>query len=137
MGDFGEKKTYILNIDNKVNVKFVHYRHYDPFEKPVVKGIDVFYKRIKEYIIEKYKTRLQRMKADKSEPIFILADCFDRKETLLNDKQLEQLNELGKKHKIIVAVDSINKKYKNLLQIDRKYENTFWLGKAIYDKFIK
>ena len=67
-----KEKFYKIVIDNKVNVYYVHYLYDKNATTPIKKTpIDIVYNRIDEYIIEKYKTRLERMK---EKPIFIVTD---------------------------------------------------------------
>lgn len=64
---------YKIVIDGKVDVYYPHYRFDKNCKKPIIgkSGIDVYYEKIDEYIVEKYRTRLKRMKG---EPVFVVND---------------------------------------------------------------
>ena len=62
---------YMLVVDNKIKIYYTHYIKDDRYDTPVVNDVDVFYKDIEQYIIDKYTNRLQRMS---SNPVFIILD---------------------------------------------------------------
>ena len=65
-------KFYKVVIDEKVNVYYVHYLYDRNATKPRKKSrVDLVYNKMDEYIIEKYKTRLERMSG---KPLFIVTD---------------------------------------------------------------
>lgn len=60
-----------INIDNKIDLKFVH-ALFDPnASKPTIDVWKIRYNRIWEYLLDKYIIRLQRMFNEHTEPIFI------------------------------------------------------------------
>lgn len=131
--------NFSLIIDGKVKIQYVHYKFNANCNKPTTKYIDVFYNKIWEFIVSKYILRLDRMKKDKSRPIFIFANWFDKPETLLTYKQLQELDSL-KNNNIICAVDKIYPEFKYIKQITREHSKKIWnpgLAKKIYDKFLK
>lgn len=62
----GLSNNFQLLIDCKYHLKFIHYNFEASADTPYIKGVDVYYNRIWEYIVEKYITRLKRMKAQKT-----------------------------------------------------------------------
>ena len=66
---------YMLVVDNKIKIYYTHYIKDDRYDTPVVNDVDVFYKDIEQYIIDKYTSRLQRMS---SNPVFIILDEIPR-----------------------------------------------------------
>lgn len=90
---------FSILIDNLVKIQYVHY-HFDKNRSNcVIKGHDVFYNKIWEYIIEKYETRLQRMNKNEY-PLFILCNG----KTLFKDciYTEEQFKELEKYENVYV-----------------------------------
>ena len=131
--------NFSLIIDKKIKIQYVHYKFNAKCNKPITKYIDVYYNKIWEFIVNKYESRLARMKAENSKPIFIFANWFDKPETILSYSQLKLLNDLNKDN-IIVAVDKIYPEFTNLKQIIREHNKKIWnpgLAKKIYDKFLK
>lgn len=76
--------TFILNVDNQVDIHYVHYI-FNPLAKTMITASNEHtpisewhshreYCRIWEYIIDRYLSRVRRMIANKEEPIFLLRD---------------------------------------------------------------
>lgn len=135
------KKTqdwkFYLMIENKIKIQCIHYKFDKTYSTPTIKGIDVFYNKIWEYIVEKYEERLSRMY--KEQPIFMLTNWWDRTETDLTYDRLKLLNDLHKDN-IICAVDKIYPEFQYIKQIERKMpgdKGNGELGKRVYDKFLK
>lgn len=68
--------TFYIRIDNKINIYFNHYK-FNKDDNILRKakshfGIDVYYNKIWEYIIEKYDKHINKMFNNFSNPIFIL-----------------------------------------------------------------
>jgi len=68
---YGDWKFKIL-IDNKAEYRCLHYHFDKNTNKPTVRGCDVFYNKIWEYIQEKYETRLERMLKLNENPTFVI-----------------------------------------------------------------
>jgi hypothetical protein len=133
-------KTNILNIDNKIYPFYRHYVQDNKYKIPTqMKGnasLDIHYYKIKEYCIQKYKTRLQRFLKIKYLPIFVL----NHKSTLsefgygITDNDCLDFLELDIPYeKILVTTNKnfINKKYKNTQIIYKNSENTCDIAKKI------
>lgn len=96
---------YKIVVDEKVNVYYPHYK-YDPAAKtPTVRqkdGIDIYYKDIEKYIVDKYTTRLQRMH---NKPLFVITD----REFVVNKKfnftRNDLLQYINKNDCLIVTAD--------------------------------
>ena len=79
-------KTTNVNIDNKINLHYLHYRLSDDDLKR--EGINVFSKNIIEYTKEKYIIRLNRKPIDK--PVFLysfsgIKEDFEHYDDFLNE----------------------------------------------------
>jgi len=68
-----------IEIDGKVKVQYVHYMYDERYDAPTnIEGsADILYKKIDEYVEQKYIERLKRMQDKQEEPIFIFADSFE------------------------------------------------------------
>lgn len=131
--------NFSIIIDDNVKVQYVHYKFSPKCPKPTTKYIDVYYDRIWEFIVDKYESRLARMKQSKEPPLFLFANWFNKTETLLSYQQLNLLNSLNRDN-IIVAVDKICPEFVHLKQVTRDTNKKIWnpgLAKKIYDQFIK
>lgn len=64
--------TYILNIDNLINLQYIHYKQNDLFITPVIKYNNVCVKDAKQYVIDKYMLRVEKMLNKKEPPIFVV-----------------------------------------------------------------
>lgn len=100
-----DKEGYKIVIDNSVNVYYPHYK-YSSFEKTPVKkakdGIDVYYNKINEYIVEKYRTRLARMCG---KPLFIVTDRDFIVNKQFNFKRSDLLKYIDKEDCLVVTAD--------------------------------
>ena len=124
--------NFRIIIENKITIKYVHYKFDKNANHPYKKDIDVFSNKIWEYIVDKYLKRIARMIKTREKPIFIFADRWNRKDTSLNQKRLELLNELKQ--------DNIIAKFKYLKQIKRnpvKNHHNDILAKEIFNNFFK
>lgn len=91
------KNTYTLTIDNDVDIYYIHY-HFNPLRTtPKKVNNDISMNNIWEYIIEKYKIRLQRMITNGEMPSFLILQnnsCGTTQEfiKLYNDFPTSQYN---------------------------------------------
>ena len=67
-------RNYKIIIDNKVEIFYIHYQFNEAQSTIYDTGVDVFYNRIWEYVIEKYISRVKRMGELKVPPSFLLCD---------------------------------------------------------------
>ena len=135
-----ENWNFSIIIDKSVKIKYVHYHFNKNYKMITKKGMEVYYNKIWEYIVQKYEDRISRMLANKDKPIFVFADWWDRpNDTLLSYDKLKILNEL-KMDNIIVAVDKFYPEFSNLKQIERKMpgdKGNGELGRRIFNKFLR
>lgn len=97
------KTDYKLTIDGKIRVIYVHYKYDKNANTPTKKTkIDVFYNKIEDYIIEKYETRLSRMKEP---PLFIVTDREFPTKPECNFKREDLMKYVGKEDCIVVTCD--------------------------------
>lgn len=132
------KWNFTLLVDNNIRIQCIHYKFDKTALRPVVRGIDVFYNKIWEYIVEKYEARVHRM-FNSPPPIFMFTNWWDRDETNLTYDRLILLNDLQNDN-IICAVDTIYPEFKYIKQIERKMpgdKGNGELGRRVYDKFLK
>lgn len=70
--DVSRRKSYYISVDNKFNICYVHYRQSTTHSKPCVQGVDVYYNKIWEYVVDKYRDRVSRMQLNNERPVFYL-----------------------------------------------------------------
>ena len=115
------KNTYVLTVDNEIQIHYVHYK-FDPTATHLVvnrddyqrshaeisrsnRGGDVYYCRIWEYIYDKYKERVARMLELNEPPMFLIKD-----ELYMNPDQsvLRKIAECSSPYKRIVITANTN-----------------------------
>ena len=70
-----DKWNFSILIDEKVKIQYVHYKFNPNCKTPILDNIgSIHYYKIWEYIIQKYKERLNRMLENKEEPIFCICN---------------------------------------------------------------
>lgn len=67
-----DKWNLSIIIDGNVKVQYIHYHFDRNCSSPKVRGNDVYYNKIWEFCVDKYKSRVKRMLDTHEEPIFIL-----------------------------------------------------------------
>lgn len=68
-----EHKSVLITLEGGIEVHYIHHL-YDPnVQIEEKKGIDIYSNKILNYCVNKYYTRLDRMKRTKEEPIFVYA----------------------------------------------------------------
>lgn len=115
-GWFLLRDSYVLNIDGKVDVNYVHYK-----DIGTVIGSqknDLLLENPKEYIIQKYKERLERWKKD--ETVFVLSAINSDKYT---DEQLDHISEITTQRLVILARQTVHPKSELVEYIHSKHEN--------------
>lgn len=88
-----ENWNFSILIDKKVKIQYVHYK-FSPDDKiPRKDGVDIYYSRIWEYIVEKYEKRIKRMLDRNEAPLFCICN-FNTiyKDAIYTDEQLEELS---------------------------------------------
>jgi len=133
--------SFSIVVEDKIELKYIHYKFDKNANEILHKDIDVYYNRIWEYIVDKYDKRVNVMLNNTSNPLFIFANGWNPPETILTYNQLNILNDL-KKDNIICAVDKIYPEFTNIKQTLRntgtaKYGANPRLAKKIYDEFLK
>lgn len=114
------KETFFIFIDSKIKIYYTHYIKNNNYDVPTKQmrdedDVNILYKNIENYIIEKYTTRLKRMDL-KQEPIFILND----KSNLTIDK-IKEFIDLNTNYKIILNLQ--RKKYIQLVDYCKGHNN--------------
>lgn len=100
-----ENWNFYIIIDEKIKVKFIHYKFSKQHSTILRKGLDVFYNKIWTYIVEKYETRLKRMLEKKEEPIFIIGSSYDKSFGAVDENDIKKLSKLKTNYKIIITSD--------------------------------
>lgn len=99
-----ERGDYKIVIDEKVNVYYVHYKYDANATTPIKKsGIDVYYNKIEDYILEKYNKRLERMK---DKPVFVVTDREFSTKQWCNFKSEDLKKYVNKLDCIVVTCDT-------------------------------
>lgn len=132
--------TYAIIIDNLITVRYIHYRYDETKTVPEVKGVDIYYNKIDEYVKEKYLTRLKLIKEN---PIFIVGSII--KAQLYTEAQIRNICELNSPYKIIIANNNIDlsKEFPKVLFYKYKQPIETYgilndlLGKELFSKYNK
>ena len=127
------KNDYVIVIDDKIKVYYIHYR-YDKNAKVPTKrirnGVDIYYDKIEDYILEKYKTRLERMKNGPVKPIYIVSDREFVVNKEFNFQRKDLVKYVGKEDCIVVTVDKTIKG-NNVVYVARKTMEPLDIAKII------
>lgn len=99
------KWNFSIIIENKIKIQYVHYKFDKNATKIKIVKADVFYNKIWEYIVEKYKERLKRMN---EKPIFIIASIH--KYHYYTEPEIYKICELCRKknYKLVIANNNID-----------------------------
>lgn len=129
-----DKWNFSIIIDNHIKVNYIHYRFDKNALSPIVKGTEVFYCKIWEYIIEKYETRIKRMLKLNEEPIFILANIHDYE---INHYTIEEQNKIIElnKYKTIIAFSKNTKMTSDNSEVIN-YNTVYKINGALPGEFI-
>ena len=132
--------NFSIIIDKQIKVDYPHYRYdetatelryYDEDNQ----NRNVYSNKIDEYIIEKYKERVERMINKNENPTFLLATCYDCDITYFDHHYdinwLNEIDNLSNKYKIILVSKYFT--FKNKKCYTYKYsENNIELANEIY-----
>lgn len=122
--------NFSIIIDSLVKVQYVHYK-FDATCKVLTHSNtisqELYWDHIWEYIVEKYKTRLKRMKERNEKPLFLIGNLNTTyRSSVFTD---EQINYLSKYNNVIITKDidkfplryalknASEETYKNLMNI--------------------
>lgn len=132
--------TNVINIDDKIKPYYRHYVYNSLYKVPTQlknkSSLDVYYYKIEEYCLQKYKNRLKRFLKNKSKPIFIL----NQKQTLselgygiTDDNCLNFLKLKTQYVKILITQNKkfLSKNYKNTYIVLKTSENTCDIAKQV------
>lgn len=122
-----EKWQFSIVIDDQVHVKYVHY-HFSQFDYKVrVVGVDLFYNKIWEYIVEKYEKRLSRMKSD---PIFIIGTTYPDDFYTLDE--IRRICSIDTKYKIVICNNHIKLNTNHIFLDTNLFKDNVQLAKDIW-----
>lgn len=130
-------KTTNVNIDNKINLHYLHYRLSNDDLKR--EGINVFSKNIIEYTKEKYIVRLNRKSTE--EPIFLYSFSGIKEDFENYDDFLKEILEITDKKIIILIHPNKIKNYIipsniKIIEINMNKEmSVFTIGKELINKY--
>lgn len=92
-----------LIIDGRVKVLFPHYNYDKNCDTPTKKtNIDIFYNKISDYVLEKYRVRLERMHGA---PLFIVSDREFPKRPQYNFNKEDLEKYVGKPNCVVAVFD--------------------------------
>lgn len=102
--EIGKDKSSIkITIDGKVSVLYPHYKYSRDCQNPTKKSeIDIFYNKIDEFVVEKYRTRLKRMVGN---PLFIVTDREFPELTQYNFSKNDLMKYVGRKDCVVAVYD--------------------------------
>ena len=130
------KNDNVIIIDDKVKVYYVHYRYDKNTHEPtrrIKDGVDIYYDKINDYILEKYQTRLARMKEQGIKPIFIVTDREFVANKNLNMYRKHLINYVNKDDCIVVTVDKTIKG-NNVIYVAKKTLDPTTIADIILNK---
>ena len=116
---FNEKdnknKFYIL-VDNKIKLHFTHHIYSQKYTKPTYIDADCYYNKMEDYILTKYKQRIEVMKKENSKPNFLILTDRERNTFTIND--VNDVININTDYKIIIcSPNEIKTTNKNILTI--------------------
>lgn len=129
-----DKWNFSIIIDNHIKVNYIHYKFDKNALFPIVKGTEVFYCKIWEYIVEKYETRIKRMLKYNEEPIFILANIHDYEINYYTIEEQNKIIELNK-YKTIIAFSKNTKMTSDNSEVIN-YNTVYKINGALPGEFI-
>lgn len=101
-------RNYYLLIDNKIKVYYTHYQYDSVASEITIRGMDVYYNKIEDYIINTYKKRLSRTAGIFKNPVVILQNQYNAYDSILTDL----INYCqAKKYKLLLFTNNYNKPY--------------------------
>lgn len=109
---------FAVEVDNKFDIVYTHY-HYKNVDK-TVHNVDVYYRDIKKYIIEKYLDRTNRMLSLHEDPEFFIISYTKYKYNYTYDKTvkiIDLIKDLGFKCTIITQYYSLLDKSTDKIKI--------------------
>lgn len=108
-----KQNGYQIIVDNKVKVKYTHYIQDDRYKEPTTIEVDVHYNDIAKYILDKFKSRLERMKSVSERPTFILdASATSKAIAQYSEAQVQKFADMKIPYnKFLVIPPSYNIKY--------------------------
>ena len=120
--------NFWIEIDNQVNVKYVHY-HFSPQDYVIRRyNVDVFYNRIWEYITNCYDKRLARMKDN---PIFIIATSYPH--DFYSESDIKKICSIDTPYDIVICNNHISLETSKHIFLDTTLiENNEQLAKDIW-----
>lgn len=102
------RNDYVVVVDEKIRIFYIHYRYDEKCKTPTQRikdGVDVYYNKIEDYILEKYNKRLERMLNKPIKPIFIVSDREFVVNKNFNFPRNELVKYVNKEDCIVVTVD--------------------------------
>lgn len=94
--------SHIL-IDNQIDFFYQHYKYDKNYETPTKNGIDIFYKKIYQYIFEKYFERLQRMDKNDKKTYILHQQITQNEYQITDDECLDFINTKTTHQKILAT----------------------------------
>lgn len=107
------KGVKYISVDRKFVIKYVHYAYDKNAHEKTIKdnhgSVTIYWDKIDDYIIEKYKIRTERMIRNGDKPIFIIGNFF--KDQYIN---FEDAKEIASKSKYKIIFISDDEKFNEL-----------------------
>lgn len=107
-----ENNVFSILIDDKVKVKYIHYKKDKNINGIKFEAFDVLSNNIEKYIIEKYESRVKKMLSKKEKPIFLIAAGYTQ-EYYYSEKELKSIIDINSPYKIIISYDKCKIKSTN------------------------
>ena len=132
-----DKWNLSIIIDGNVKVQYIHYHFDRNCVSPKVRGNDVYYNKIWEFCVDKYKSRVKRMLETDEEPIFILVwpNQAKSKRGYYTRDQIDTLTQ--SKYRVITSFDYsddvIVDNFQSIHQPKKFIDNGLPFAKYIYE----
>ena len=132
-----DKWNLSIIIDGNVKVQYIHYHFDRNCASPKVRGNDVYYNKIWEFCVDKYKSRVKKMLEAKEDPTFILVwpNSATAKRGYYTKEQIDKLKD--SQYKVITSFDYSNDlrigNFQSIRQQFNYIDNGLVFSKFIYD----
>ena len=134
--------NFSIIVDNAVKIQYVHYKFDAKCETIKTRGVDVYWNKIWQYIVEKYKERTKRMLVSNNKPLFIIGSIHNWQNHVYSEDEILKICEIcsRKGYKCIISNRNFdfsnehpNIKF-NITQLSPNNCN-YPLAKEIYKRF--
>lgn len=97
--------NFSIIIDNAVQIQYVHYKFKPECKIITTHGVDVYWNKIWQYIVEKYEERTKRMLESNNKPLFIIGSIHNWQDHVYSEDEILKICEIctTKGYKCIIS----------------------------------